>query len=206
VPGDTNGTWDIFVRDRTARVTQRVSVNPSGAQTFYGGVDPSISADGRYVAFASQAGELVSPPINTGRVPHIFVRDMLTGAVEWVSVRPPGVAENLGTSYLPSISDDGRYVSFTSFGNYHVPGDTNLWEDVFLRDRGTETTERISVGPSGAQNDGEVGFGNPISGDGRYVAFDSWGSALVAGDTNDLPDVFERDVLADVTERVSVDS
>jgi Tol biopolymer transport system component len=106
------------------------------------------------------------------------------------------------------ISGDGRYVAFDTRSGNLVPGDTNNKYDVFLRDRGTGTTRRVSVASDGTQGDRESGhFRRPsISAHGRFIAFQSWASTLVSGDTNSDTDVFIRDIGLGTTERVSVSS
>lgn len=206
VPGDTNPSSDVFVRELEAGVTERVSVDSAGAQGNLGGGTPSISADGRYVAFASAANNLVAG--DTNGVPDVLVRDRLSGTTERVSVDSSGVQGN-GHSIYPAISADGRYVVFQSLASNLVPGDTNGGLDVFVRDRQAGTTERVSVDSVGAQGNSS-GFFPPIwtraaiSSDGRYVAFVSDASNLVPGDSNGAFDVFMRDRQVGTTERVSV--
>jgi Tol biopolymer transport system component len=203
VPGDTNGHWDVFVRDRQLGTTERVSVDSGGAQANADSLEPSISADGRYVAFWSNASNLV--PGDTNTASDIFVRDRLLGTTERVSVDSNGTqADKFSDS--PSISADGRYVAFESFATNLVPGDTNGTYDVFVHDRQLGTTERVSVDSNGAQANSSSGPTSSISADGRYVAFASAASNLVPGDTNDASDVFVRDRLLGTTERDSVDS
>jgi Tol biopolymer transport system component len=202
VAGDTNGFYDIFVHDRVTGTTERVSVDSAGAQGNGQSLNPSISADGRYVAFHSDAINLV--PGDTNPAGDIFVHDRVTGATERVSV-DSAAAQGNGGSYAPSISADGRYVAFNSLASNLVPGDTNGAPDVFVHDRATGKTKRVSVGSAGAQGN-DWSYAPSISGDGRYVAFDSSASNLVPGDTNGSDDVFVHDRLTGTTERVSVDS
>ncbi|MEG4090084.1 calcium-binding protein [Microcoleus sp. Pol12B4] len=202
VPGDSNNKNDIFVRDTLANTTTRVSVDSAGNQANDVSVDSSISADGRFVAFLSFATNLV--PGDTNDNPDIFVRDTLANTTTRVSVDSAG---NQGNKYSgnPSISANGRLVAFSSNATNLVPGDTNDNPDIFVRDLLTNTTTRVSVGSGG--NQGNNGFGEPsISADGRFVAFSSNATNLVPGDTNDNPDIFVRDALANTTTRVSVDS
>jgi Tol biopolymer transport system component len=200
VPGDTNGTEDVFVRDRLRGITDRVSVATSGAQGNDWSEVPSISADGRYVAFTSEANTLV--PGDTNSTWDVLVRDRTNGITECVSVSTGGAHGDLA-SYYPSMSADGRYVAFWSDATNLVPGDSNGKTDVFVRDRQLGTTERVSVSTGGLQGD----FGSAsqsISNDGRYVAFTSYATNLVPGDTNGTFDVFVRDRRSGTTERVSV--
>jgi Tol biopolymer transport system component len=200
VAGDTNGARDVFVRDRIAGTTERISVDSNGVQGNADSAFPSISADGRYVAFASTASNLVAGDTNAHS--DVFVRDRLSGTTERVSVDSNGVQGN-ADSYAPSVSADGRYVAFASDATNLVPGDLNGRTDVFVRDRMAGTTERVSVSSTGTE--GDSGSDEPsISADGRYVSFDSVATNLVPGDTNMLEDVFVRDRMAGTTERVSL--
>ena len=184
---------------------ERVSVSSTGAQADSDSSAPSISADGRYVAFESYASNLVAGD-NNG-LKDVFVRDRQTGTVERVSVSGDGAESNGYGFFAPSISGDGRYVAFDSNASNLVPGDTNDATDVFVHDRQTGATERVSVATSGAQADLYRGsFDASISADGRYVAFSSAASNLVAGDSNDEDDVFVHDRVLGITERVSVSS
>jgi subtilisin family serine protease/Tol biopolymer transport system component len=201
VPGDTNNTWDVFVRDRVAGTTERVSVASDGTQGNASiASEVSISADGRYVVFVSDASNLVPGDIGGSR--DVFLRDRVTGKTERISVAPDGSEAN-NDSIAPQISPDGRYIGFTSFASNLVPGDTNKAYDIFLRDRQTGTTERVSLGTAGAQgNRGALHFS--MTPDARYFAFASQASNLVPKDYNGTFDVFVRDRQAGTTERVSV--
>ena len=207
VPDDTNEAVDVFVRDlRTGRTT-RVSLGGRGRQATRGSVstEPSISAHGRYVAFVSDASNLVTH--DTNHLPDIFVRDLRTGRTARVSVNSRGkqaAGDRSGNgSNAPSISANGRFVAFHSRASNLVRGDTNRVFDIFVHDRKTKQTRRLSVSSRGQQANAES-FGPPsISPDGRYVAFGSLASNLVSGDTNDVTDVFVSDRR---TGRVSIGS
>ncbi len=200
VPGDTMLLQDVLVRDRLLGTTERVSVDSNGLEANGGSFQPSISADGRFVAFFSEAWNLV--PGDTNGELDVFVRDRLLGTTERASVSTTG-AEGDRMSGLPSISADGRWVAFSSLASTLVPGDTNQALDVFVRDRLLGATERVSVGSNGSE--GNQGSDYPsISPDGRFVAFESWSSSLVPGDTNGVTDVFLRDRQLGTTERVSL--
>ena len=202
VPGDTNGVEDVFVRDRQAGTTERVSVDSSGAQGNNHSYFCSISADGRAIAFMSLASNLVAGDGNGTW--DVYVRDRQTATTERVSVDSNGNGGN-SDSGGPSISADGRYVAFHSASTNLVAGDTNGHYDVFLRDRQSGTTERVSVDSSGAQGDSDS-YHSSISADGEHVAFESYATNLVAGDTNARGDVFRRNLESATTELVSVDS
>jgi Tol biopolymer transport system component len=196
VPADTNGQGDVFVRDRLSGITELASVSTPGAQGNGRSQIPSISADGRYVAFASEATNLVSGDTN-GRV-DIFVRDRHAGTTERVSVQT-GFAQGNGNSNWPSISMNGRYVSFTSDATNLVGGDTNGRDDVFLRDRRDGTTERVSVAAGGVEGNGHSSEAW-ISADGRLVAFRSNSTNFFPGTTSNQYWIFVRDRLLDTTE------
>jgi Tol biopolymer transport system component len=187
VAGDTNGVYDVFVRDRQLGTTERVSLSPSGSQltldsgygTGFGFDEPlgvSISADGRFVAFGSQTLE-------------VYVRDRQNATTDDVTEM------SFGSPYHPSISADGRYVAF------HAAGATHF--QVYVKDRQTSTFELISVATNNLDGNGDSSFPS-ISADGRYVTFVSTATDLVAGDTNGFWDIFLRDRLNGTTELVSV--
>jgi Tol biopolymer transport system component len=200
VAGDTNGTLDVFVHDRQLGTTERVSLSSTGTQGNGDSGAPTISADGRYVAFWSRSDNLVPGDTNYGT--DLFVRDRLQGTTELVDVDSAG-AQSSGDVMRSAISADGRWVVFGSTASDLVPNDTNGVQDIFVHDRQSGATERVSVDSSGleANNDSRS---LAISADGRFVAFASDASNLVTGDTNGVEDVFLRDRLLGTTERVSV--
>jgi uncharacterized membrane protein len=186
VAGDTNGKDDAFVRDRQTGQTTRVSVDSTGAQSNGHSYYTAISADGRYVAFYSDASSLVAG--DTNGYADVFVRDRQTGQTTRESVDSAGTQANNGSAY-PSLSADGRYVAFRSSASDLVAGDTNGKDDVFVRDRQSGQTTRVSVDSAGTQgNNGS--YNTAISADGRVVAFYSSATTLVAGDSNGKDDVF----------------
>lgn len=186
VSGDTNNTSDIFVYDRQTKTTSRVSVATGGTQGNGYSYAPSISADGRYVAFESDASNLVSGDTNYSF--DIFVYDRQTNKTKRISVANDGTQGN-GYSYGPSISADGRYVTFSSYATNLVSGDINGNSDVFVYDTQTNTISRVSINNDGTQGNG-YSYGASISADGSYVAFSSDSNNLVSGDTNNSYDVF----------------
>jgi len=173
------------------------------------GLPGSLSADGRYVAFGSDATNLVSGDTNAAT--DIFVHDNVTGATVRVSVDSSGVEAN-GVSLWPAISGDGRFVTFSSLADNLVASDTNKTYDVFRHDRdpdangifdeGNGVTIRVSVDSSGAE--GKVGGENSsISAGGNLVVFDSYSDNLVASDKNQTYDVFLHDCTTGVTTRIT---
>lgn len=206
IAGDTNGKPDIFVRDRQSGQTTRVSVDSSGAQANDYSVTTSISADGRFVVFSSHATNLV--PGDTNGLDDVFVHDRQSGLTTRASCDSAGVQGNGASMIGPQsggISVDGRFVAFWSHATNLVPGDTNGFSDVFVRDVPNGQTIRVSVGPAGAQGNSPSEKA-AISADGRFVAFRSQSSNLVSGDVNFAPDVFVHALLSGETALVSVDS
>jgi hypothetical protein len=192
VNGDTNGMGDMFVHDRETGRTTRVSVASDGTQGNGESEFPSISANGRYVAFFSLASNLVSGDTNFAS--DIFVHDRQTGQTTRVSVASDGTQANEGSGLL-SISANGRYVAFEAVASNLVSGDTNNSQDIFVHDRKTGQTTRVSVASNGTQANGASFDPYPfsISANGRYVAFSSDATNLVSGDTNGVTDIFVHD-------------
>jgi Tol biopolymer transport system component len=189
VVGDANGFEDVFVHDRSTGATERVSVSSSGAQAndYSGGA--TTSNDGRYVAFTSEATNLVAGDTNSE--PDAFVHDRQTDTTERVSVDSAG-GQGGGASVLTDMTPDGRFVVFQSWASNLVPGDTHICEiyfefeiiyvncpDVFVKDRLTGVTERVSV--NSAEQQGTTGSGDgSISDDSRFVVFRA-GANIVPG-------------------------
>jgi Tol biopolymer transport system component len=186
VGGDTNRAADIFARDIASQTTERLC---GGVQGDRFSITPAISADASVVAFASAATNLV--PGDTNRRLDIFTCDRATGTLERVSVSSDGEQAD-GDSLLPAVSEDGRFVAFKSSADNLVPDDHNGFADVFVHDRVTGTTERVSVDPHGGDAD-NISFPPSISHDGRFVAFGSLARNLVRYDVNATSNVFVRD-------------
>ena len=205
VPGDTNEASDIFCYDRQNGTTFLVSLTSDGSQANGDSFTPSTSSDGRYVTFTSLADNLVEGDTNDDR--DVFVRDLQTGTTERISVSTEGVQGNSASGGLGAgpgrISGDGRYVVFGSFADSLAPDDTNLRDDVFLRDRMLGTTVRASVSSDGAEGSEHSLYGD-ASDDGRYVVFHSGSNNLVPEDTNGQIDIFLRDIVAGTTTRISL--
>lgn len=211
VPGDHNLAFDVFLRDRQTGQTQRISVTSSGAEANGDSTDPVISADGRYIAFASDATNLVSG--DTNGAGDIFVRDRVTGKTTRVSTSSQGVQGD-GESKTPAISANGRDVAFTTQATTF--GGQNPNQSVYVHDVKSGQTEIVSVasGAAAVQADyvnGNGAFTGPhsLSADGRYVTFRATQSTLVPNDTGfrgSSWDVFVHDRRTGHTERVSVTS
>lgn len=203
VEGDTNDTRDIFVHDRETGQTKRVSVASDGSQANAGSGSylTSISSDGNYVAFSSLASNLV--PEDTNAKEDVFIHNLQTGQTEIVSISSDATQGNY-QSYWPSLSADGQYVAFTSSATNLVSGDTNERDDIFIHDRLTSQTERVSVASDGTPGN-STSWMPSISGDGRYVAFASFSTNLVPDDAWEQ-DIFVHDMQTGQTERVSIAS
>ena len=206
VSGDTNGRADIFLHDRLTKKTTRISINSAGIQGNDVSDHPAISANGRFIAFSSNANNLVSGDGDFNE--DIFVRDRLTGKITRESVSFANKPAD-GPSRNPSISADGRFVAFLSFADNLVPGDTNKEVDTFVRDRLTQKTIRVNISSSGIQAKTLAFFPQnidspSISANGRFVAFTTGANNLVPGDTNGTSDLFVHDLLTHKTTRESV--
>jgi len=201
VDDDNNEVLDVFVRDRINQTNELISVDNSGNQGNYSSFSPSISADGRFVAFASDASNLVDD--DTNEHIDVFVHDRANHTTEIISVRSNG-NQGDADSQNPSISRDGRFVAFTSQADNLDPNDANALRDIFVHDRTNHTTELISVASNGNQGNRHslLSF---ISADGRFVAFSSDATNLVRNDMNNATDIFVHVRANHTTERVSVD-
>ena len=171
VAGDTNGVADVFVKDQNNHATQRVSVATAGTQADGASTFPGMTADGRYVVFASVATNLVAG--DTDATSDIYMRDLTANTTTLLSVSSASVKGN-GASLYPRISASGRYVVFESDATNLVASDTNAQRDIFLRDLTAGTTERVNlVHSTNAQSSGGGCYLASVSDNGRYVAFES---------------------------------
>lgn len=202
VSDDTNNTKDVFVHDRQTGETGRVSIASDGSQgnNASGSHTPSISDDGRFVAFQSYATNF--DPADTNSAADIFVHDRQNGETKRISVSSDGTQAN-DHSWYPEISGNGQFVVFTSQADNLVANDTNNSTDIFIHDLQSGETILVSL-----SSDEIIGNGNSdnasVSNGGRYVSFDSLSNNLVVDDTNEIGDVFVRDILLGDTIRVSV--
>ena len=202
ISDDSNGCSDTFVHDRQTGITTLASINSTGVQGNYASSFASISSDGRFVAFYSYASNLV--PVDTNSYSDIFVHDRQTGNTTLVSVNSTGVQGD-NPSFFTSISSDGRFVVFQSYASNLVSDDTNNMRDVFVHDRQTGITTRVSVNSTGVQGNSDSVYSS-ISSGGRFVTYTSGASNLVTDDSNGLSDIFVYDRQTGITTRVSVNS
>jgi len=210
-PGLDTGFYDVFRYDRQTGTNVRVSEAFGGGTANGNSSDAVISADGRFVAFASRATNLLAAPTGDGFTEGVFLRDLQLGTTELVSEAFGGGFPTgdpfVSPSFLPAISDDGQVVAFVSRASDLLPPgeDTNATQDVFAYDRVADTIERVSVYSNGAEapTPGYGASGLTITGDGRFVAFQS-DQGFDPTDTNGGTDIYLRDRLLGTTELVSV--
>jgi hypothetical protein len=205
---DNNNTADIFVRDLQTDTTRLVSANSSGSATGNGTFsNPIISADGRFVAFSSNASDLVATPDNNN-ADDIFIRDLQTNTTRLVSINSAGTATGNNFSSSPVISSDGRLVAFVSTATDLVSTtDNNTATDVYVRDLQANTTRLVSANSAGTAAGNLESEFPAISADGRFVAFISFATDLVStSDNNHDSDTFVRDLQTNATSLVSINS
>lgn len=189
VPGDTNGVRDVFVLDRAAGTTSRVSISSEGMQGGSESNTPAISADGRFVAFESYSGGLVPNGCWYGQV---FVHDRFTAETRMVSAQYDGGCSFYSSSHA-GISDSGELVTFDSIVPTIVQDDDNNAMDVFAHNQVSRRTVRVSVS-SDLDQASAGGRTASCSGDGRLIAFASYSSDLVPADTNGVADIFVHEI------------
>lgn len=206
VPADTNNNTDVYVRDVQAGTTTLVSVALDGSAGNNTSFIQDISGDGRFVAFVSDATNLIPNDVNDTE-PNVYVRDLVAGTTELASVGSDGTRANVGFFDIPSISANGRFIAFSTFTSL-VPEDTQPSSlDIYLRDRLNGTTELISISSDETPGDGRSEAPS-VSADGRFVAFQSDSGNFVPEQDSIFPDedIFVRDRQAGTTVRVSESS
>jgi Tol biopolymer transport system component len=201
------GEFHVYVRDLQAGITQLVDADTNGIGSGVTGLTvPQITEDGRFVAFEADDGRLV--PNDSNRLPDVFVRDLVAGTTDLISKRDPALPgltpDGPSTLASLSVSAEGSLVAFTSAADDLVLNDTNGYPDVYVRNLLFDSTLLVSVDASGTTSGNGPSGEATISSDGRFVAFSSSASNLVAGDTNNASDVFVRDLLTGTTALVSV--
>lgn len=197
--GDLQGAWEAYLYDRHTDTLELISADPGGGPSNGNSFSPSVSDDGRFVAFNSNGSDLGSG--STNGVYDVYVRDRLSGGLELVSA-PVGGGESNGNSAAQSLSGNGQFVVFSSLATNLVGGDTNGANDIFVYDIAANQLARVSVASDGTQADGDS-FEPVISDDGRFIFFHSDATNLVADDTNGSSDIFVHDRLTGETQRIS---
>jgi len=203
LPDNRHLIHDVFTRSGATNATSVVSAanpllpsqTPDGSSSF---TSYCVSSNGQFVAFYSDADDLVAGDTNNFR--DVFVRDVYAGTNYLVSVNTNGNSSGDGISTDPAISGDGRYVAFSSSADNLVLGDTNGAQDVFVRDMQAGTTALVSVGANGVNSGNSNSFSPVISANGRYVLFHSTASNLAAGSFGSgVENLFFRDLQTGIT-------
>ncbi|MGB0952649.1 MAG: hypothetical protein ACPG31_05455 [Planctomycetota bacterium] len=197
---DLSQGTQIVAHDLTTGVTTPISISSTGIPADANCVSPSISRDGRFVAFASESNLLASNDLNQSW--DVFLHDRQTGITELISKAQRGTAA--GNSSSPSISGDGRFIAYHSYAENIAPGDSNGHGDVLLFDRQTSHHSLVSRASSGLQAN-NLSTEPAISDDGRYVFFSSWAGNLVPNDHNGWQDIFRHEIATGNLIRASID-
>lgn len=198
---DNDEAADVFLHDRQTGQTRRISVFPAAVDPLLAAGGPRISADGRFVTF--WVSRIARRPAALGNLWDVYVYDQVTGTTELTNVRGLGGADPERGAYWPALSGDGRFISFETVAANLTPGDSNGHIDIFVHDRHSGQTERVSVSSAGAQGNDQSTIAD-ISGDGRTVVFVSDANTLAPNDTNRGNDIFVHDRQTDQTRRVSL--
>ncbi|MEK7621210.1 MAG: choice-of-anchor U domain-containing protein [Patescibacteria group bacterium] len=201
-PNDTNGTYDVYLRDTVTEETKILSADSLGNPGDDWSYDCMVSGNGEYVVFSSYSTNLVAG--DTNGASDIFLYNIANETLTRVSKNSVG-GQTTGSSYDTSISDDGRYIGFSSDSDDLVAGDTNFQNDIFIYDTLLDTNTIASVDSLGNQSD-NYSFDPMISGNGEYIVYNSDATNLVAGDTYGATDVFLYDIQNQTTERISLSS
>lgn len=202
VPGDSNDTYDIFRKDLKTGKVLRVSTNAQGVEGNSDSWWSAVTPNGRYIVFGSAASNLV--PGDSNGSYDIFRKDLKTGKILRVSTDEKGVEGNSDSEWS-AITRNSRYVFFGSVASNLVPDDSNDSYDIFRKDLKTGKVLRVSTDAQGEEGNAES-YEPAITPNGRYVAFGSDASNLVAGDNNDAQDIFRKDIKTGKIRRVSTDS
>ena len=197
-PADTNGEADVYVRDLQTGTTTLVNVNAAGTDSGNGRSQvPTLSGDGRFVAFVSLADDL--GPTDTNAEADVYVRDLQTGTTTLANRNATSTDSGNGLSRVPVLSENGRFVAFRSEANDLGPTDTNGVEDVYVRDLQTGTVFLANVNAAGTDSGNGFSTDHALSADGRFVAFTSNANDLGPTDTNIFFDVYVRDLQTGTT-------
>ena len=207
VAGDTNGVRDVFGWLATDPAgIERLSVGAGGAEANAASYGPTVSGDGRVVAFMSGASNL-TPGVSGTNGTHVIRRDVVAGTNKLVSVNAGGVAQDAGN---PVLSEDGNRLAFSTFWPLLASDTNNLW-DIYVYDHGASSLQRVSLTSTGGErNQGTESASRSvapaISGNGRFVAYATTATNMVPGDTNAMQDVFVTDTQTGAVTRASVSS
>lgn len=205
VPGGTTGDKNVFLRDMVTGVTTQVSLTPSGGQPQGASTRPSISANGQYITYDSNATDLVQPSIAKTGFTQIYLYNTATGVTTLESLGTNGQPGN-GPSLRASISSDGTEVAFVSGATNLIPNDTSKYRNIFEIDLATGVISLVSVSDTGGASNGPSDNSTrpSISSDGQYVGFESEATDVVPGVTNNDWQAYVRDTVNNTTTLVSV--
>jgi len=193
VLNDNNGNRDVFLYDMQLNTMKLVSKNNAGTGSANGASFAyDISADGRYIAYESSAADIVANDSNGTY--DIYIYDAVTDITILASKSKLGTGTANSASKAPSLSSDGRYVTFYSSATDMASTDTDTKNDVFIYDRVTNVTALVSINTSLAGSGNGNSWNAKISKGANYVTFSSTSSDLVLNDTNNSTDVFLYDV------------
>ena len=202
VVDDLNSASDVLLYSALTNGQTLISSAAGGAQGDGASYGPSLSSSGSKVAFTSLATNLVSS--DTNGVADVFVKTVSDGTIQRASTAADGSEAN-GASGFASLSGDGSIVAFSSTATNLVSSDTNGASDIFVKNLSSGSISRASVSSAGVEANGPSTL-PVISGNGKFVAFQSTASNLVSGDSNGVADVFVKDLSTGAIERVSVTS
>lgn len=205
VPVDGNNTSDIFVYNKITKQIQLISNNEAGFAANGASTTPSVSADGRYIAYTTEATNLVtdSGPLcfGGGKCTNIILHDRYLHSNKHVNRNTLGLRIDASPYEAPAVSADGRFVAFQSKSSISL-GDENDTYDILIRDTVANVTRLVSVDDTGHTGDFESSEFS-VNGDGRFVAFRT-ASKLLPGDADNTEDIFLRDIQMGTTSLVSV--
>ncbi|TAE80801.1 MAG: hypothetical protein EAZ74_05990 [Alphaproteobacteria bacterium] len=199
IENDANGWRDVFVKDSVTGEITSISTNSTGEQGNLWSYDGRFSPDGTKIVFHSGANNLIENDINAWNA--IFIKDLLTNEVMRVDVSALGEPLD-GSSYNARFSPDGTKIIFESSASNLVEGDTNGWDDLFIKDLLTNELTRVSVNALGEEGNGWF-YNGSFSPDGTKIIFESWADNLIAEDSNGEEDIFMKDLLTGEITRLS---
>lgn len=203
VPGDTNASGDMFVKDLVTGALVIASTSSAGQPSARGADAGAISGNGQFVAFTSTSVNL-HPAVTVANGYNLFLKNLTTGELSLVSASAAGVTGD-SSSEQPTISHDGRYVTFSSYAKNLVPNTPKYGgSQIYWKDTQTGNILAVSSDAYGVQAANGSSNGHQMSADGRFIVFSSSASNLVPGDTNGVADVFIKDMLSGAIRRLSV--
>ena len=196
------GYVELYARNLALGTNQLVTVNTNGAGALFGLSRVSLSTNGSKIAFSSYASDLA--PGDNNSTYDVFYRDLASQSVVLVSKNSSGTGSADSYSDIPMISGDGRFIAFGSYANNLSPADNNFNFDIYRYNVAAGTNALVSINGSGVAGNSSCGQDIFISGDGRFVAFESYDSDLAAGANGWYQEIFLRDMTAGTNQLVSM--